>query len=48
MAFFESGNIETGKTNAKGETSLFQTDIQEKIFIHFDTTFDSNIKFNEE
>uniref|UniRef100_UPI0020909840 DUF2345 domain-containing protein n=3 Tax=Moraxellaceae TaxID=468 RepID=UPI0020909840 len=48
MAFFESGNIETGKTNAKGETTLFQTDIQEKIFIHFDTTFDSNIKFNEE
>ena len=48
MAFLENGDIETGKTNSKGETKLFQTDTQQKIFIHFDTKFDSNIKFNEE
>jgi len=48
MAFFEDGNIELGQTNSKGETKVFQTETQQKIYIHFDTDFDSNVNFREE
>lgn len=46
--FFEDGEVESGKTNSRGETHLIETEMSKKFYIHFNKDFDSDLNFQEE
>ncbi|NHB58641.1 type VI secretion system tip protein VgrG [Acinetobacter sp. 194] len=47
IVFFEDGDIQSGVTNASGETRLIQSDESRRFFINFDDSFDHDLNFKE-